>query len=183
MAASLTKQSQTAVKRQRAWELHVKGINHFKIAEELGVSLGRVSQYIKQAAAQHPVTKLDLNERIALSEARWQQSEDELRAAIAEQRIEGRIVQEVITYPDGSVQKKVTREKGVDPALLRALSTHHDRRARQLNNQLAPDQSIQQVNVGIVKDFLGQAQGAAAALTPEAWNQQQSGAIDVEPLK
>lgn len=130
------------------------------------------------------MVKLDLNERIALSEARWQTSEDELRTAIAEQRIEGRIVQKVITYPDGTKQTKVTREKGVDPALLRALSTHHDRRARQLNNQLAPDQSIQQVNVGIVKDFLGQAKGAAAPqLTPEAWNQQQSGAIDVEPLK
>jgi len=158
--------------------MHLKGVSHIAIAAELGITHARVSQYIKQFAQAHPVTKLDLAERLALSEARWQQSEDELRAAIAEQQRDGRIVQEVITFPDGSQQKKVTREKGVDPALLRALSTHHDRRARQLNNQLSPDQNVQAVNVSIVKDFLQQADGAGARLTPEQWNEQQ-GSIDV----
>ena len=55
---------------------------------------------------------------------------------------------------------------------------HHDRRNRQALNQMAPDTSLQQVNVSIVKDFLAQGQGdAAGRLTPEQWNEKV--AIDV----
>ena len=59
---------------------------------------------------------------------------------------------------------------------LRALSTHHDRRARQLNNQLSPDAGLQQVNVNLVKDFLsqGDTQGKLGA---QQWNE----TIDVTP--
>ena len=64
---------------------------------------------------------------------------------------------------------------GVDPALLRTLSTHIDRRNRQAQNQLAPDAGIQAVQVNVVKDFLQQGDNAGK-LTPEQWNQQ---AIDV----
>ena len=178
MTASAKQRSQAAIKRQRAWELHVKGVSQFKIADELGVTEARVSQYIKQAAAQHPVTALDLNERIALSEARWQTSEDEIRGEIVRQQKEGQIWREVTRHPDGTETVTIRKTYGVDPALLRALSTHHDRRARQLNNQLSPDQNVQAVNVSIVKDFLQQADGAGARLTPEQWNEQQ-GSIDV----
>ena len=159
--------------QKRAWELHVKGVNHYKIAEELGVSDARVSQYVKKAAAEHPVNKLSLDERLALSEERWNKSEAEIMTEIARQLHEGRETVEVLRLPDGGVQQRVTRVKGVDPALLRALSTHHDRRARQLNNQLSPDQGITQVNVSMVKEFLQQGEGGGK-LTAAEWNDNQS---------
>jgi len=177
MTASVKERSRAAQRRQRAWELNVRGVNQYKIAEELGVTPARVCQLIKQAAAEHPVVALDLNQRIALSEARWQKSEDELLDAIDEQRREGRIIREVVRHPDGSETVTVTKVHGVDPALLRALSNHHDRRARQLNNQLAPDTAVQQVNVNLVKEFLGQGQAPAARLSAEAWNE----TVDVTP--
>lgn len=177
MAAAISKSREAEHKRQRAWDLHLAGANQLVIAEELGITQGRVSQLIKQAAAKHPVNSLSLEERIALSEARWQISEDELRCEINQQRINGRIIQEVTTFPDGSTQIKQINERGVDPALLRALSMHHDRRARQLNNQVGTDATVQQVNVNMVKDFLGQADAPSARLTPEQWNE----TIDVTP--
>jgi predicted transcriptional regulator len=176
MTASVKERSRASLRRQRAWELNVKGVNQYKIAEELGVTPARVCQLIKQAAAEHPVVALDLNQRIALSEARWQGSEDELYAAITEQQRDGRITHEVVRHPDGSETVTTTKVHGVDPALLRALSTHHDRRARQLNNQLAPDTAVQQVNVNLVKDFLGQADTPAKRLSAAEWNE---GAVDV----
>ena len=163
----------------RAWELHVKGVNHYKIAEELGVSDARVSQYIKKAAAEHPVNKLSLDERLALSEERWNKSEEQIKLEIARQQQEGRETVEVLKLPDGSIQQRITKVRGVDPALLRALSTHHDRRARQLNNQLAPDTGITQVNVSMVREFLQQGDGGGK-LTAAEWNDHQSQApIDV----
>ena len=173
--------SKTAEKIRRAWELHCKGVNQFTIADELGVSQSRVSQYIKKAAADHPVMALDLNERIALSEARWQRSEDEIRQEISRQLAEGRVTREVVRFSDGSEQVKITKAEGVDPALLRALSTHTDRRARQLNNQIAPDANMTAVNVNVVQDFLKQADGGKS-LTAADWNhgqQQPDDAIDV----
>ena len=163
-------QSATDAKRQRAWELHLQGADQFTIARELGCTQARVSQLIKEVAAAHPVNKLSLEERLALSEARWEQSEAEIKEAIAEQRANGRIVEEVIRFPDGSEQTKVTRTGGVDPALLRAYSTHHDRRARQLNNQAGADAGVQNVNVNVVRDFLGQADKPAARLSADEWN-------------
>ena len=178
MAAAISKVREADRKKMLAWEMHLKGANQLIIAEELGVTQGRVSQLIKQAAALHPVNKLSLEERIALSEARWQLSEQELIEEINEQRVNGRIIEEVTRYPDGTEKTVVTRIRGVDPALLRALSMHHDRRNRQALNQMAPDTSLQQVNVSIVKDFLAQGQGdAAGRLTPEQWNEKV--AIDV----
>jgi predicted transcriptional regulator len=177
MTASVRQRNQASLKRQRAWELHIAGVCQYKIADELGVTEARVSQMIKEAAARHPVVALDLNERIALSEARWQLSEDQLREQINFQRVNGRVVTETFTDPEGKVSTRVTHQPGVDPALLRALSTHHDRRARQLNNQLAPDTALQQVNVSIVKDFLSQGQAPAGKLSAAEWNE--SATIDV----
>ena len=165
-------------KRERAWELHLKGLNQYQIGAELGVTQSRVCQLVKEAAAQHPVTKMSMDERIALSEARWQQSEEEIKMAITRQAAEGRIVREVIRYPDGKEQVKVTKEDGVDPALLRALSTHHDRRARQLNNQISPDAGVSQVQVNVLKDFIGQGDGNKA-ITAADWNNTQDPPIDV----
>ena len=156
-------------KRERAWELHLKGLNQFQIGAELGVTQSRVCQLVKEAAAQHPVVQMTVEERIALSEARWQQSEEEIKNEICRQLMEGREVKEVLTLPDGSVQTKVTHTKGVDPALLRALSTHHDSRARQLNNQISPEAGVSQVNVAVVQDFLKQGDGAKQ-ITAADWN-------------
>ena len=178
MAANLAKQRKTEQMRQRAWELHLKGANQWTIAAELGVTQGRVSQLIKAAAKAHPVVALSIEERIALSEARWQQSEDELIEQIAYQRVHGRVTTERVVLPDGGVQVKEIHVQGVDPALLRALSTHHDRRARQLNNQMAPDATMSQVNVNVVKDFLNQGE-TKGSLSAANWNEQQEGVIDV----
>ena len=178
MTASISARKLADERRQKAWDMHLRGVSHIDIATELGITHGRVSHYIKEFAQAHPVTKLDLAERLAISEARWQQSEDELRAAIAEQVHEGRVTQETVIFPDGSQQKRVTRQKGVDPALLRALSTHHDRRNRHALNQASPDQAVNQVNVAVVQDFLKQADGGKA-ITASDWNSSQDAPIDI----
>ena len=117
------------------------------------------------------MNKLSLDERMAVSEECWNLSEQELRQAFADQRANGRTVTETVTEPSGRITTKVTHQEGVDPALLRALSTHHDRRARQLNNQIGPDAGVQAVQVNVVRDFLqqGDQQGKLRA---DQWNQQ-----------
>ena len=175
MAPSIAQTKEADLKRKRAWELHINGAPQFAIAEELGCTQARVSQFIKQAAKNHPINKLSIDERMAISEERWNLSEREMREAITQQRAHGRTVTETVTEPNGRITTKVTHQPGVDPALLRALSTHHDRRARQLNNQLSPDAGVSAVQVNVVKDFIQQGDNAGK-LTPEQWNQQ---AIDV----
>ena len=176
MAAPMRQMQAAAIKREKAWMMHINGMTQFAIANELGITQPRVSNFIKQAAAAHPLNQLSLEERMAISEERWNLSEKEMRDAISEQRLNGRIVTKTTTDPYGKVTTEVTHQKGVDPALLRALSTHHDRRARQLNNQISPDASMQAVQVNVVKDFIqqGESQGRLSA---EDWNQSQ--AVDV----
>ena len=152
-------------------------MNQYKIAEMYNLTPGRISQIIKQAAAEHPISTLSIEERAAMAEAKWNQSEQEIKNEIARQREEGRETIEMIKFPDGSVQQKVTRVKGVDPALLRALSIHHDRRNRQAQNQFSPDAGVSQVNVAVVQDFLKQGEGGKQ-LTASDWNDNQ-GTIDV----
>ena len=177
MTASLKQREVASQRRQRAWELFTNGADQWLIAQDLGITEARVSQYIKQAAASNPVVKLSYDERSALAEAKWNQGEAEIREEIALQRKHGRVTKETITFPDGSVQVKLTTQPGVDPALLRNLSTHTDRRNRQAQNQLAPDTNVQAVNVNLVKDFLSQGDAPAARLTPEQWNE----TVDVTP--
>ena len=165
----------TEVKRKRAWEMHINGSTQWDIAGDLGVSQARVCQLIKEAAQNNPIVQLSYEERAALSEAKWNQVEGQIRESIEEQRINGRVAREVIRLPDGSQQTKTTKIEGVDPSLLRVLSTHVDRRNRQAQNQLGPDSSLQAVNVSVVKDFLGQGE-TTAKLSPEQWNQS---AVDV----
>jgi len=176
VAASVKAKKEAEIKRNRAWELHINGVTQWDIARESGVTQARVSQFIQQAARNHPVNKLSLDERMAISEERWNLSEREMRQAIADQRANGRTVTETVTEPSGRITTKVTHQHGVDPALLRALSTHHDRRARQLNNQISPDSSIQAVNVNLVKDFLSQGD-QQGKLSAQQWNE----TIDVTP--
>ena len=171
MTANLKVQQKTELKRQRAWELHINGADQWSIASELGVTQGRVCQLIKEAAKNNPIVQLSYEERAALSEAKWNQVEHEIREEIQEQRRNGRIVREVIRFPDGKEQVKVTKEEGVDPGLLRTLSTHIDRRNRQAQNQMSPDAGIQAVQVNVVKDFIQQGD-THGKLSAEQWNQQ-----------
>ena len=175
MTASIRRSRESEIKREKAWLMHINGVSQFAIATELGVTQARVSQLIKKTAQDHPINQLSLEERMAVSEERWNLSEQKMRETIADQRVNGRTVTETITEPSGRITTKVTHHQGVDPALLRALSTHHDRRARQLNNQLSPDAGVQAVQVNVVKDFIQQGD-TSGKLTPEQWNQQ---AIDV----
>ena len=177
MSNQITRSQLKEIKQSKAWDLHLAGVSQMAIAAELGVTQARVSQLIKQCAKNHPVVNLSLEERLALSEGRWQLSENDLREQIADQRLNGRMTTRTITDPGGRITTEVTHVKGVDPALLRALSTHHDRRARQLNNQLSPDAGMQQVNISVVKDFLSQSDGGSK-LSAADWNDQQ-GAVDV----
>ena len=96
---------------------------------------------------------------------------DQRRQAIADQRAHGRTVTETTTEPSGRITTKVTHQQGVDPVLFWALSTHHDRRARQLNNQIGPDAGVQAVQVNVVKDFLSQGD-TQGKLSTQQWNQQ-----------
>jgi DNA-binding transcriptional regulator LsrR (DeoR family) len=163
-------------KRNQAWMMHINGMKQWDIAHELDVTQARVSQMIKQAAKEHPVSSLSIEERMAISEERWNISEAEIRTEIAKQLETGVRTVKRITDPMGRTQVEETIEHRVDPALLRALSTHHDRRARQLNNQLSPDAGLQQVNVNLVKDFLSQGD-TQGKLSAEQWNQ----TVDVSP--
>ena len=176
MAPTSAKKKQVEANMNRAWELHVNGVDQCTITAELGCTQPRVCQLIKKAAAAHPVNQLDMDERIALSEARWDMSEKEIRAEIAKQIQTGIRTVKRIVDPNGRTQLEETIEHKVDPALLRALSTHHDRRARQLNNQLSPDAGLQQVNVNLVKDFLSQGD-TQGKLSAQQWNE----TVDVTP--
>ena len=159
-------------RREQAWNMHIKGADQWTIARALGVNQSAVCRYIKAAAAKNPTVSLSDDERSALAEAKWNQGEDEIREQIELQRTNGRITKEVIQFPDGTQQTKETFVKGVDPALLRTLSTHTDRRNRQAMNQAGSDAPVQAVNVSIVKDFLNQAQ-TNGRLSPEEWNDRQ----------
>ena len=175
MSASIEQRQKREFNMIRAWEMHINGAPQYAIAAELEITQANVSQLIKKAAKNHPVNKLSIEERIAVSEERWNQSEAEIRAEIDKQVKHGFKTVTKFIEPSGKVSVEEVTEHRVDPALLRALSTHHDRRARQLNNQLAPDASVQAVQVNVVKDFLSQGE-KQGKLSPEEWNQQ---AIDV----
>ena len=93
-----------------------------------------------------------------------------MREEIEEQRRKGRVTREVTRFSDGSEQVKITKTEGIDPALLRALSTHIDRRNRQAQNQMAPDVTTNQVNVAVVRDFLSQGE-TKGSLSAASWNE------------
>ncbi|WP_231857034.1 hypothetical protein [Synechococcus sp. MIT S9509] len=162
----------------RAWEMHLNGVNQYVIAEELGVTQGRVSQMIKQQAKYHPSVGMSIEEKTAMAEARWQISESEIRNEIARQQREGREVIRTTTFPDGKVQTETTRDRSVDPALLRALSTHHDRRNRHSLNQASPDAAVNAVQVNVLKEFMDQGSGGGQKLTATEWNDRQN-TVDV----
>ena len=150
--------------------MHINGADQWAIAAEIGVTQPRVCQLIKEAAKQHPTVSLSYEERAALAEAKWNQGEAELREEIEEQRRKGRVTREVTRFSDGSEQVKITKTEGIDPALLRALSTHIDRRNRQAQNQMAPDVTTNQVNVAVVRDFLSQGE-TKGSLSAASWNE------------
>ena len=166
------------MRRNRAWEMHIQGISTYVIAAELGVSSGRVSQYVKEAAKEHPVSHLTPDERMAVAEGRWQLAEDAIRSEINKQREMGVRTVETTTDAQGRRVVKETVEHRIDPQLLKAWSTHSDRRARQMLGQLSPDASVQSVNVNLVRDFLNQGD-QQGKLSVQQWNE----AIDITPAR
>ena len=156
--------------------MHIQGHANYTIAAELGVSSGRVSQYVKEAAREHPVGQLTPDERMAVAEGRWQLAEDAIRSEINKQRETGVRTVETTTDAQGRMVVKETVEHRIDPQLLKAWSTHSDRRARQMLGQLSPDANVQAVNVNLVKDFLSQGD-QQGKLSAQQWNE----AIDVTP--
>ena len=170
MRRSLENRRKSGHRREVAWKMHVDGVPQSAIALHLEITPARVSQLIKDYGRAHPITNLDAEERQALCEDRWNESEADIRREIRHQRDNGRVVTEVIRFPDGSEQIKTTHVSGVDPALLRAFSTHHDRRARQLQSQMGPEAGQANVNVAIVQDFLRQADGGPKAVSASEWN-------------
>ena len=56
---------------------------------------------IKNCAKAHPINQLSLEERMAVSEERWNLSEQEMREEIHQQRGNGCTVIEVIRLPNG----------------------------------------------------------------------------------
>ena len=79
MPAPLSQRKEAEIKRNRAWQLHINDVTQWDIARELDCTQARVSQYIQQSARNHPVNKLSLNERMAISEEHWNISERKMR--------------------------------------------------------------------------------------------------------
>ena len=177
MTASKKQREEAQQKKEKAWELYCLGIPNYKIGAQLGVTPARITQYIAQMAKEHPVNKLSMEQQMAVQAERWQAAEDAIRSQVLQQMVEGVVTTELITAPDGSVTKRVITKEGADPALLRAWSTHADRRARQLQGQISPDAGVNQVNVQVMKDFIGQGE-TKGQLSAGSWNEQQ-GSIDV----
>tara|TARA_Y100000385_G_C12921939_1_gene562975 strand:+ start:320 stop:712 length:393 start_codon:yes stop_codon:yes gene_type:complete len=105
----LTRTKEQEIKRNRAWELYIGGAKQWDIATDLGCTQARVSQMIKNCAKHHPINQLSLEERMAVSEERWNLSEQEMREEIHQQRGNGRTVTEVIRLPNAQEQVKVTK--------------------------------------------------------------------------
>ena len=97
LSASNTQRKEAEIKFNRAWELYLQGVQQFAIAAELDCMQSWVSQFIKQSAKAHPINQLTLEERMAVSEERWNMSERELREQIAIQRQRRRTVTETFT--------------------------------------------------------------------------------------
>ena len=112
----------------------------------------------------------------ACPSSRWQLAEDAIRAEIDKKRETGVRTVETTTDTQGRIVVKETVEHRIDPQLLKAWSTHSDRRARQMLGQLSPDTSVQSVNVNLVKEFLSQGD-TQGKLSAQQWNE----AIDITP--
>ena len=173
-----------AQRRATAWELYCQSVPQNQIAAQLGISESATSKLIRQAAAVAaealPQSRAELVAELA---ERWASAEREIRAEVAHQRIHGRVTTTITTLPDGGQRVEQQHTPGVDPGLLRCLSTHTDRRSRQAMGQLAPadggSQHLENVRVfltqpaadGAAWDALGW--GAGGKLTAEQWNARQ----------
>ena len=185
MGRSRADRELAAQRRATAWELYCQSVPQNQIAAQLGISESATSKLIRQAAAVAaealPQSRAELAAELA---ERWASAEREIRAEVAHQRIHGRVATTITTLPDGGQRVEQQHTPGVDPGLLRCLSTHTDRRSRQAMGQLAPadggSQHLENVRVfltqpaadGAAWDALGWG-AAGGKVTAEQWNNQQ----------
>ena len=174
----------TAQRRATAWELYCQSVPQNQIAAQLGISESATSKLIRQAAAVAAEALPQSREELAAELAeRWASTEREIRAEVAHQRIHGRVTTTITTLPDGGQRVEQQHTPGVDPGLLRCLSTHTDRRSRQAMGQLAPvdgGNPIEAVRVFLTQPAASGAEWDALGwgttggkVTAEQWNNQQ----------
>jgi len=194
MGRSKADRERAAERRARAWELYCQSVPQNQIAQLLEVSESAVSKLIKQAAAAAADALPQNREELAAElHQRWGEAERVIREEIDRQRCEGRVTTTITTRPDGTQVVEQQHTPGVDAGLLRVLSTHADRRARQALNQLAPAESdggvSEAVRVFLTQPLTGaefeqhsrlgevQRLDQLPRMTPEQWNAQQAAAI------
>ena len=157
-----------------AW---IQGHSHIEISRRCGVAHSTVSRYVKQFLAAQPIASLSREEKEAAIWAEWAEIGTNMRADMEIQRQQGRTKIVRTTHPDGTQTIEESTITGCDPQLYRAWGAHLDRKARQLLDQAPVAEGGTTINVGMVREFLGQASAPAARMTAAEWNSQ---AIDVE---
>lgn len=169
-------------RREAAWTLYCRSVPQYQIAEQLGVSPQRVTRMIREAAGQAAAALPQSREELAAELVRrWDEAEGVIRGQIAEQQRSGRVVTTVVVRPDGSQVVERQHTAGVDPGLVRALSTHVDRRARQALNQAAIAEGaggtshLDAVRVFLTQPMTGPefSAGKWGSMTAAEWNNQQ----------
>lgn len=183
MGRSKADRELAAERRARAWELYCQSVPQNQIALLLGVSESATSKLIKQAAATAADALPQTREELAAElHQRWGEAERVIREEIDRQRREGRITTTITTRADGTQVVEQQHTPGVDAGLLRCLSTHADRRARQALNQAAvadgagsPDH-LESVRVFLTQPMAGaefEAGRWGGAMTAAEWNARQ----------
>ena len=137
-----------------------------------------VTTYVGKFLGAQPIAKLTREQREAAVWAEWNEIRQTMKADMEEQRLRGRVKVVRTTHPDGTQTIEESMISGVDPQLYRAWGAHLDRKARQMLDQTPVAEGGQTVNVSVVREFLGQADGPSGRLSPAEWNAQQE-AIDV----
>lgn len=167
-------------RRGQAWELYCQSVPQCEIAERLGMSESGVSKLLAQAKASAMEAAPKSREEIAAELiGRWNEAERLIRGEIERQRREGRTTTTITTFADGTQRVEQQHTPGADPALVRALSTHVDRRARQALNQIAPADgaaSQEAIRVFLQQPLTGAEWDAGkwnGRMTADEWNAQQ----------
>jgi hypothetical protein len=181
MGRSKADRELAAERRAKAWELYCQSVPQNQIALLLGISESATSKLVRQAAACAVEAMPQTREELAAElHQRWGEAERVIREEIDRQRREGRITTTITTRPDGTQVVEQQHTPGVDAGLLRCLSTHADRRARQALNQTAVADGAHNPAEAI-RVFLTQPMGGAefeagrwgGAMTAAEWSSQQ----------
>ena len=173
-----TKQRQLEL-QESVYKEWVKGCSHVEISRRCGVSPGTVTRYVGKFLKAQPIAQLSKEEREAAIWQEWAEIGNRLRNDMEVQRQQGRTKIVRTHHPDGTTTVEESTITGCDPQLYRAWGAHLDRKARQMLDQTPVAEGGTQINVSMVKEFLGQAQAPAARMSAAEWNSQ---AIDVDAV-